>query len=166
MEKASSNILATREWVNNRQWNDSNGELGRVLIDADNIELTLGDQCAGIIVRQNDGSYDTTIWGDSISLAGQVSVSSMVIGQTGAMIEHDGECTTIYDPVNVYLVCDGDNGDSSTINLYNTEINYHSVAHNFTGDITARRSGETTSSKVMAAADFTYENNVLTIKLS
>jgi hypothetical protein len=167
-DRLTDQTFATREWVNDRQWSDSNGEPGRVLIDADNIELTLGDQMAGIIVNQYNGSYNTAIWGDSINLNGPVNVGSIYIGQTGAMIEHDGECTTIYDPNNVYLVCDGDNGDSSTINLYNTEINYHSVAHNFTGDITARRSGETTASKVMAAADFDYDstNHILTIKLS
>lgn len=159
-DRLTDQTFATREWVNDRQWNDSNGELGRVLIDADHIELTLGDQIAGIFITQNDGIYDTTIWGDSINLAGPVNYISL--GDTG-WIEHDGACVTIGDSANLYLFCaDGD----STIDMSDVAINYYANLHSFRGDITAQRSGETTPSKVMAAADFTYTDNILTIKLS
>ena len=142
---------------------DSNGEPGRVYIDTDNIELILGDQAAGILIDQYNGNYNTTIWGN-INLSGPVNTTNLFLGSTG-FIEHDGESVSIGDSVNLYLCSDGDNGTSS-IDMYNTEIKYHSTTHKFTGDITAQRSGETTASKVITAADFTYANNVLTIKLS
>lgn len=161
-DRTTDQTFATQEWVNDHQWSDSNGEPGRVLIDADNIELTLGDQAAGILISQYNGDYTTTIWGN-INLSGIVSNISM--SSTGAVIEYDGECTSICDPYNLYLQSDGDNGTSS-IDMYNTEIRYHSTTHKFTGDITAQRSGETTASKVITAADFTYTGNVLTIDLT